>query len=96
MGKPSTAVKELRSKKIYSELRVPRVRQEMKDLMEQRAALSSKMKELASMDPKQQAATRNEGIYISRRIEILRAEMKDLVSGRKTTISKLKETRKTA
>lgn len=94
MAKPSADVKNLRIKKIYSEMRIPKVRQELKETADQKSKLSGSLRDMESLDPKAQKTIRMEAIYLSRRIEILKAEMKELTSGRKTLINRLKEGKK--
>jgi hypothetical protein len=83
-----SAVRGLRLEKTYILRRIPRVREEIKALVDERKELSRRRKSAAS--PQEAKDVRENHIYTRRRLQILQTELKDLMSNKRETKQKLR------
>jgi uncharacterized coiled-coil DUF342 family protein len=83
-------VKELRNRRLYLKIRLPALRQEVKDLSEERKTLSEKLKNAEKLSPEEQTKLRQRRIYVIQHHSALRAEAATLTEERKTVFEKLK------
>src|ERR1051326_4670841 len=85
-GKIPPEIKALRSRKVYIQLRVPRIKEELKTLGEQRKKLSEAKgrPESLTKDHHQQR------VYAHHELERLKAELKNLEKERGTILGKLR------
>ncbi|HZB90334.1 MAG TPA: hypothetical protein VE397_02760 [Stellaceae bacterium] len=88
--------KALRSRKVYLQVRMPKVREEIKVIGDERKTISEKLKNVAALDASQQKAVRERGVYLSHHHNALRAELKALTAERQVVGEKLRPARKKA
>jgi hypothetical protein len=89
MAVPSKEIKDLRARKTYIHRRLPRIREEIKSLAQERKDLLLKLNDKSSKDPKALKNEREQSIYTRLRLEILRQELKELSEERQKTTAEL-------
>lgn len=88
--KVSAEVKSLRQRRVYLKLRLPALRQEIKDLSGERKTVVEKLKSGSGLDTDEQKRLRERRVYLAQRHSSLRGELKSLAEERKTVGEKLK------
>jgi len=87
----SAAVRELRSRRTYIQLRVPKIREEMKGVAETRDRISKAMKE-DNLGPEKMRTLNEQRIYAIHELARLKAEASALGTERKQVLERLKAT----
>lgn len=85
----SVAVRELRSRRTYIQLRIPKIREEIKTLAEIRDRLSKAMKE-DQAGPEKMRTMNEQRIYAIHELARLKAEVGGLGAERKQILERLK------
>jgi predicted nucleic acid-binding Zn-ribbon protein len=86
----SPEVTALRHRRLYIHIRVPNLRQEMKDLAEEKKLLAEELKNIVGPPSEEQKKLRQRRIYVVQRHEALKAELATLAEERATVTEKLK------
>lgn len=88
---PERALKDLRGRKAYIDIRLPKVREEIKSLAAQRKTLAEESREGAKPEGAQLKASIAKRIYTSHELDRLKSELASLQIERKTVLERLRE-----
>jgi hypothetical protein len=90
---PERALKDLRGRKVYIDIRLPRIREEIKTLQDQRKTLAQESRLGAKPEGVQLKASVAKRIYTSHELDRLKSELASLQIERTTVLERLREAR---
>jgi phage-related minor tail protein len=90
---PERALKDLRGRKVYIDIRLPRIRDEIKTMTDQRKTLAEESRVGAKPEGAKLKASVAKRIYTTHELDRLKAELASLQIERKTVLERLREAR---